>query len=135
MQPNGDKCASGACNRVCEQLFLENYIVLRTDGTALLNFIIINISGRTVKGPIVLVSSLIGTFLLNETEIKSGETIKLNLFYQITGEDRASGHIISTSFLALGTYSNLKYSPGKRISPVINEKTEVSDPYIKGYIF
>lgn len=56
---------------------LQHNIKLSNDGTARLTFIITNISGRRIRSPIMLISSLLGYFVFTNGGIEAGETKKI----------------------------------------------------------
>lgn len=110
------------CNLPCEQVFLEQNISYERS-TIRITTTITNISGRDLRFPLVLVSSILGNKVLTANGMAAGTTRKITQTYNVTKSDVMDGFISNVSFVARGVpTSNGSYTPGERISPVQSEK-------------
>lgn len=130
MPGNRNICTNNnsVCNLPCERLFLQHNITLADDGMADLSFIATNVSGRRIRGPVLLVSSLLGNLMFAPEGFESGETKKLSKIYKIQVEDYQQKYVSNVSFLAVGVPTSVpnQYTPGERLSSPVNERLATS---------
>lgn len=140
-----NKCST-MCNLPCEQLFLEQNVSYTMNAIRITSTIT-NISGRNIRGPLILVSSLTGNKLLTTNGIAAGETRKITQTYNITKSNVMDDFFGNVSFIARGVPApDGSYTPAERMSPVKSEKivnefivlanayVTRSDPYSDGIV-
>ena len=94
------------------------------DGTVRLTFVATNVSGRKLRSPIMLVSSLLGNFVFANAGLEAGETKKLSKIYTIKRDDFDDKFLSNVSFLAraVPTATPGVYTPGTRLSPASKQE-------------
>ena len=120
------------CNLPCERIFLQHNISVPSNGTATLTFIATNTSGKNIRSPIMLVSSLLGVFVFSHDGIEAGQTKKLTKIYTVQSGDYQRKSISNVSFLAraVPTGTPNTFTAGSRLSSVVKEQIAFPDNLI-----
>lgn len=130
----GPNVCPNACNLVCEQVYLEQttdtFSVSKIGQPVVFTFKSTNISGADINSPLVITSSLFGTFFLTEEGLKSGQTLTTVHRYFAKREDFEAGSITSAAFVSLGVSTGIpgQFTPGVRVSPVVTAFVQVVLP-------
>lgn len=130
------------CFSPCEQVILtvsaDPGTVSRVGQVVTLRFRVTNITNRTIRPPLVIVSSWVGTLFLTDRSLAPGQTIEK--FHQVTTTEAnlGFGEITNISYVARGKRTGIpsQFDAGERISPVTTLTVTVllADLDITGFI-
>lgn len=116
------------CNIPCEQINLVQEMYPKTirpsDQNVTVTIVATNTGSQTITQPIVVVSSLLGTFLISNTGLNPGETRTISRTYNISGVPFPSNMVTNVSYAAYGIVIPGGYAPGERLSKVITTSSE-----------
>ena len=110
-------CPTGPCESAILLIRAHPAIVGTVGQHITFEYSTTNVSGNAISGPIIIVSSLFGNFLIRNGTFTAGEKISVSRSMMVTQSQLSSGRIVSNDYVATGRLSGTQYIPISTLSP------------------